>query len=142
MFKSLNNKLRDLSFEQLRQVIVSVGMPSDIQQVAGRELETLSTMSPGTVEYDSGLNRLGYLVSLPWNEKKEGDADLQNIKAILNEDQHCSQHIKDRILKHLAVKLLSDYKKPKILVVDDEKIAIESLEHILTGEGYEVVAQW
>jgi ATP-dependent Lon protease len=139
MFEELNNKLRAASIEELKQIISSAGMPSDAQQIASKELETLSTISPGTVKYDSVLNYISYLISLPWKEKTDVKPDLQRIVEILNESQHCSQNIRERILKHLAVKLLNDYKNPKILVVDDEKIALESLEHILTQEGYTVV---
>jgi ATP-dependent Lon protease len=139
MYEELNNKLRTVSIEELKQIIALARMPADVQNIADMELDALSTISSGTVKYESGLNCIGYLISLPWNERTGGNTDIQRIEAILNEKLHCSQNIKDRILRHLAVKLLNDERKPKILVVDDEKVAIESLEHILVKEGYNVV---
>lgn len=114
-------------------------MPSDVLQRADRELEALSTMSPGTAGHENEIKYIKYLVSLPWNQKTENNSGLQRIEVVLNESRHVSQNIRERILAHLTVKLLNEDKKPRILVVDDEKIALESLAYILTGEGYEVV---
>ena len=139
MYEGLNNKLRTVSIEELRQIIALARMPADVQNMADMELDALSTISSGTDKYESRLNCIGYLISLPWNERAGGNTDIQSIEAVLNEKLHCSQNIKDRILRHLAAKLLNDGRKPKILVVDDEKVAIESLEYFLLKEGYNVV---
>lgn len=138
-FEELDNKLRASSIDELKQIIASSDMPSDVLQRAGRELEALSSMSPGTAGHTNGIRYIKYLLSLPWNEKTENNPGLQRIEAVLNESRHVSQNIRERILAHLAVKLLNEDRKPRILVVDDEKIALESLAYILTGEGYEVV---
>jgi ATP-dependent Lon protease len=139
MYEELNNKLRTVSIEELKQIIVLARMPADVQNMADMELDALSAISSGTDKYESGLNCIGYLISLPWNERTGGNTDIQSIEEDLNEKLHCSQNIKDRILRHLAVKLLNDERKSKILVVDDEKVAVESLEYILVKEGYNVV---
>ena len=46
--------------------------------------------------------------------------------------------IKERILEHLAVKVLMIKQKPRILLVDDEEIAIDNLKPILAKDGYTV----
>lgn len=114
-------------------------MPSDVLQRAGRELEVLSNMGPGTAGHENEIRYIKYLVSLPWNKITENNPELQSIEAVLDESRNSSQDVRKRILAYLTVKLSNKDKKPRILVVDDEKIALESLGYILTGEGYEVV---
>lgn len=46
---------------------------------------------------------------------------------------------KNMINEHLATMLPELDKKPKILVVDDEKIALKNLSHLLKKEGYTVI---
>lgn len=139
IFEELSSKLRTSSTDELRQIIVSTGMPSYAQHAAGRELEMLSGASPDTSEYRNILTYIGYLISLPWNRKTGSVPDIKRVESVLNGDSRCPQDIREKILKHLAVKMLNDGRKPGILVVDDEKIAIESMEHALTKEGYTVV---
>jgi ATP-dependent Lon protease len=111
-------------------------MPSHALQVAERELEMLSKISPNAAEYTIGLTYIDYLATLPWNKKTEDTLDLHRAETILNERHYGLQKIKERILEHLAVKILVNHKKPRILVVDDEKIALENLEPVLQKEGY------
>ncbi len=139
MSEKLNDKLRAASIEELKQIIASTGMPSDAQALAFKELEKLSHLSPGTASHTNGLNYIGYLISLPWNKKTKYTLDLQRVEEVLNESKQFSQHMRERIWKYLAVRLLHDDKKPEILVVEDEKIALESLSYILKKDGYKVV---
>ncbi len=139
IFKKSDEKLQTATIEELRQIIVSAKMPPHVQQTANKELEMLSKISPSTAEYTIGLTYIEYLISLPWNKKTEDNLDLQRAERTLNERHYGLQKIKERILEHLAVKILMTNKKPRILVVDDEKIAVRNLEHILKKEGYTVV---
>jgi ATP-dependent Lon protease len=69
MYEELNNKLRTVA-----------RMPADVQNIADMELDALSTISSGTVKYESGLNCIGYLISLPWNERTGGNTDIQTLR--------------------------------------------------------------
>src|SRR4030042_1847323 len=80
-----------------------------------------------------------YLVSLPWSQKTEDNLDLDSAARILDGRHHGLHKVKERILEHLAVKILVTNRKPRILVVDDEEIARKNLEHILRKENYTVV---
>jgi len=139
IFKKSEEKVQTATIEELRQMIVSAGLPPHVQQPANKELEMLSKISPSTAEYTIGLNYVDYLVSLPWNKKTEDNLDLYRAEKILNERHYGLHKIKERILEHLAVKILVANKKPRILVVDDEKIAVRNLEHTLKKEGYAVI---
>jgi ATP-dependent Lon protease len=58
---------------------------------------------------------------------------------ILNENHYGLDKIKERIMEHLAIKVLMMSRKARVLVVDDEEIARKNLAHILTKEQYDVV---
>jgi ATP-dependent Lon protease len=124
------------ALEDLRQKIESAGMPSQVKQVAERELDMLSKVSPSTAEYTISLTYIDYLVSLPWNKKTADNLDLGRAERILDERHYGLREVKERILEHLAVKVLVMNRKPHILVVDDEEIARNNLKHILQKEEY------
>jgi ATP-dependent Lon protease len=137
--KSSDEKLQATTIGELRQRIISAGMPLHVHEIANKELDMLSKISPGSAEYTIGLTYIEYLTSLPWNNKTEDNLDLDRAEKILNERHYGLQKIKERILEHLAVKILMNNKKPRILIVDDEKLALETLEHVLKKEGYSIV---
>jgi ATP-dependent Lon protease len=138
LFKKSEEKDYSATIEELRQTVLSANLPFHIQQIASRELEMLSKISPSTAEYTIGLNYIEYLINLPWNRKTEDNLDLGRARQILDERHYGLQKIKTRILEHLAVKILMINRKPRILVVDDEEIALKNLDHILKKEGYSV----
>jgi ATP-dependent Lon protease len=108
-------------------------MPSNVRQIANKELEMLSGI---ITEYKTGINYIDYLIDLPWNIKTEDNPDLSRVERVLNE-RHYGQHkIKEIILEHLAVNI---FMANRILVVDDEKIALRKLDQTLKKEGYSVV---
>ncbi|HDH05698.1 MAG TPA: endopeptidase La [Nitrospirae bacterium] len=138
IFRKSEEDIQAATLEELRQVVDSASLPSRARQVADKELAVLSKISPGTAEYTIGLTYIDYLLGLPWNKKTEDNLDLQMAGKILDERHYGLQQIKERILEHLAVKILVNHKKPGILVVDDERIALENIEPVLKKEGYAV----
>ena len=134
--KKLDEEFRNTTLEELQQMIASAKMPDHVQQIADKELEMLSKISPTIAEYTIGLNYIDYLVNLPWNKKTEDNLDLNRAERILNERHHGLYKVKERILEYLAVKILMMNKKPRILVVDDEDIVRKNLGHILKKEDY------
>ncbi|HBH62343.1 MAG TPA: endopeptidase La [Nitrospiraceae bacterium] len=137
-FKKSDDQCQDSTIEELRQRILSAQLPSGVQRVASKELEMLSKISPNVAEFTIGLSYIDYIINLPWNKKTEDNLDLQSAERILNEKHSGLVKVKERILEHLAVKILMLNKKPRILVVDDEKIALQHLDHALKKEGYSV----
>lgn len=125
--------------EEFREKISSASMPSSVKQIAERELDMLARMNPSTAEYTIGLTYIDYLVSLPWNRKTADNLDLERAERILNERHFGLKEVKERILEHLAVKIMVMNRRPRILIVDDEEIARNNLEHILKKEDYSVV---
>jgi ATP-dependent Lon protease len=139
IFKKSEEQYQSETIKELRHTIALSDMPSRVLKIANKELEMLSKISPSTAEYTIGLTYIDYLVSLPWNTKTEDHLDLQRAENILNERHYGLNKVKERILEHLAVKILITNKKSRILVVDDEKVALKNLERALTKEGYTVM---
>ena len=126
--------------EDLRQRITDARLPSAVRKIAEQELDILEKISPASAEYTIGLTYIDYLLSLPWNNKTEDNLDINRAERMLNDHHFGLETIKERVLEHLAVKVLRMNKKARILVIDDEEIARKNLSHILTKEHYEVVA--
>ena len=137
IFKKTEDKQHLATLDEFRVKIDAAHMPSGVKQIAERELEMMCKMSPATAEYTIGLAYIEYLVSLPWNKKTADNLDLARAERIMNERHYGLTEVKERIVEHLAVKILVMNKKPQILVVDDEEIARNNLEHILTKENYQ-----
>jgi len=140
-FEELNKKLRSLSIGELKQRLGSAGMPPEVRKIADttlEALEALTTVSPATSKHENALAYVGYLACLPWNRTAADKPDLQDIEKMLNEHVHNSGS-RQVILEHLRRRLTTNHKKPRILVVDDERIALESLAYILEKEEYSVV---
>lgn len=139
IFKKSDDKQHLATIEEFRQQISSANMPPHIKQITEKELDMLSKMSPATAEYTIGITYIDYLVSLPWNKKTVDNLDLARAERILNERHYGLSEVKERILEYLAVKILVLNKKPRILIVDDEEIARNNLEHILKKEDYTII---
>ena len=123
------------SIDDLRQLVIPAGVPRNVKQIAYMEIEQLNYVDFGTEEYKNRAAYTNFLLSLPWNKKTEDEQDVQKIESIIGEDPNCSQGIKDALVKHI----LEETEKPRILVVDDEKIALESMVYTLNKDGYSVV---
>jgi ATP-dependent Lon protease len=140
LFKKNNQDENQVTIvEELKRKISQSGMPSCVEDIALKELDLLSKMNPSTAEYTITLTYIEYLTSLPWNKKTSDNLDLERAERILNERHYGLYGVKNRILEHLAVKILSSNRTPRILVIDDEEIARKNLEHVLIKENYNVM---
>ena len=125
--------------EELKETVLNAGMPENVKKIALKEIEKLVKTAPSSAEYTIGTNYLHYLNALPWNIHTEDNLDIGRAENILEEDHFGLSEIKNRILEHLAVRILKMSKKHRILVVDDEKPARQNLEYVFVKEGLEVV---
>ncbi len=139
IFKKSEEQIQSATVDELRQMLAAINLPVQAQSTVERELDMLSKINPVAAEYTIGITYLEYLASLPWNKKTDDNLDLSRAGHIMNQ-RHCGLvKIKERILEHLAVKVLVRNQKPRILLVDDEEIAIDNLKPILAKAGYMVV---
>jgi ATP-dependent Lon protease len=140
-FKKTENDHQDRTIGELRQQIASANMPHSVEIIANQEVDILTKISPSSAEYTIGLTYIDYLLSLPWNQKTEDNLDINRAERILNDNHYGLHTLKERVLEHLAVKVLKMNRKARVLIVDDEEIALKNLAHILMKEQYEVVTR-
>lgn len=124
--------------DELHEAVRAAGMPPEVLKAAEKEMERIAKMGPASAEYTIGVNYIDYLTTLPWNRSSEDRLDLEAAKAMLDAEHFGLADIKNRILEHLAVRILHGAKRRRILVVDDEQITRMNLEHVLSKEGYDV----
>ncbi len=136
--KGEEEEVSSSEIEAMRVTVRDALMPNSVEKVALKEIDRIAKMGPSTAEYTIGINYIDLLVSLPWNRMTENYLDIKTAEAILDEEHFGLSEIKDRILEHLAVRILKASRKHKLLVADDEKMARKNLEHVLTKEGYQV----
>jgi ATP-dependent Lon protease len=136
--KSEDDQLESIIGE-LRRKIASACMPEPVGKIAEQELDVIAKISPSSAEYTIGITYIDYLLSLPWSKKTEDNLDLARAERILNENHYGLGTIKERVLEHLAVKVLRMSRKARVLIVDDEEIARKNLAHVLAKEDYDVV---
>ncbi len=122
----------------LRAALEKARLPENAASVALKELERLEKTDPSAAEYAIGLNYVDYLVSLPWNRYTDDNLDLDRAAEILERQHYGLQHAKERVLEYLAVRTLRSMRQSRILVVDDEAMARENIEHVLRKEGHDV----
>ena len=140
IFKKEKEQTKEMpsELEELKEEIRQTKMPESVEKVAFKEIERLTKTSPSSAEYTIGINYIDYLVSLPWNRMTNDNLDINRAESILNEDHFGLIEIKDRILEHLSVRILKMAGQHRILVVDDEKITRQNLEHVFKKDGYHV----
>ncbi len=139
IFKKAEDNQEPTEIDGFVATVREARMPAQVEKIALKELEKLERTSPSFPEYTIGTNHIEYLVSLPWNKMTEDNLDIRHAESILDEAHYGLTEIKDRILEHLAVRILKLSRKQHILVVDDEEMTRKNLDHVLTREGYEVM---
>lgn len=100
--------------EELRDKILSAGMPDNVQNEALKQLGRLERMHPDASEASMVRTYLDWMVDLPWGKRSEDNLDLERAQRILDEDHYDLNKVKDRILEFLAVRRLkpNDMKGP------------------------------
>ena len=127
-----------IEIEDLRQAVQGSSMPPKVVKIAMKEIDRIERMGTASAEYTIGINYIDYLISLPWNRSSQDRLDLERAKAVLDTEHYGLTEVKNRILEHLAIRIMHIKRKPRLLVVDDEKPTRRNLEHIFLKEGYQV----
>jgi ATP-dependent Lon protease len=113
--KELGDGEEGADMEDLEKKIKAARMPADARKKAEGELKKLKLMSPMSAEATVVRNYIDTLVNLPWSKRTKIKHDLSNAEAVLNEDHHGLEKVKDRILEYLAVQQRVDKVKAPIL---------------------------
>ena len=108
----------DAEVERLRQRIEAAGLPEEAHKQATRELDRLAQMPAAAAEHGVIRTYLEWLADLPWSALSEDRLDVEEARAILDEDHYGLPKVKDRILEYIAVlSLKRDLKGPILCFV-------------------------
>ena len=127
------------ALHELYQELAQALLPEHAHTAVQKELERIEKTDSSVAEYSVGLNYVKFILSLPWNKMAADNLDLERAERILDAEHHGLTQVKERVLEHLAASIMRRSKPAKILVVDDEAIALDNLAFTLKKENYEVV---
>ncbi len=114
--------------DQLLKKINKLNLPTDAKEKAMSEFNKLKMMSPMSAEATVVRNYLDIIVSLPWSQSTEISTDLSNANAILEDDHHGLEKVKERILEYLAVtKRVNKIRGPILCLVGPPGVGKTSL---------------
>ncbi len=109
--------------DELRERLAGAKLPTEVHEIASRELEKLAQMPSGAAEYTVGRTYLDWIFELPWRTKSLGRA-----RKILDADHKGLEKIKERLLEYLSVrKLKKDTKGPIFCFVGPPGVGKTSL---------------
>lgn len=120
----------------VRRRIEKTDLPSHAADAAVRELEKLEKTDQAVAEFSVGINYIELLLDLPWRVNSSGNFDLHRARKILDSRHSGLAQVKQRILEFLASKTLRGNVQSHILIVDDEEIARNNMQHVLSKDGY------
>ena len=101
-----SDKRTVMGIEELRAGIELGALPTEARDQGRRELDLLSSDSPGGGEYFKRLLYLQWLVGLPWSECDEEILDMGRARRVLDERHWGMETVKGRILEYLAARKL------------------------------------
>ena len=113
--KELGEGEEGADIEEIEKKIKLAKMPAEARKKVDGELKKLKLMSPMSAEASVVRNYIDALVALPWSKKTKIKHDLGAAEAVLNQDHHGLDKVKDRILEYLAVQQRVDKVKSPIL---------------------------
>ena len=101
--------------EELRQSIKDAGMPPEVAEQAQREFKRLERMPDSAAEYSMVRTYLDWLLAMPWSKVDPETVDIEQARAILDQDHYGLEKVKRRILEFLAVRKLNPEGRSPIL---------------------------
>ncbi|MBN2535201.1 MAG: endopeptidase La [Spirochaetales bacterium] len=102
-------------YTRLKGIIDKLKFKGEIKDQVESELEKFSLMDSNSSEFVVTRNYLETIVSLPWIDPAIANIDMLKAKRILDADHYGLQDVKERILEHIAVRILKKDTKGSIL---------------------------
>ena len=114
--------------DEMHQQLKDANLPPKAHKAATKELNRLSKMQSYSPEATVSRNYLDWILNLPWSVHTEDSINLTKAMKILNEDHYNLTKVKERIVEHLAVRILkSDMKGPIFCFVGPPGVGKTSL---------------
>jgi len=99
-----NDTLEEMA--ELKRRVDESGMTDEAKEKAMIEIRRLEGMPPVSAEAGVSRNYVEWLLSVPWKDASREIRNITRAEAVLNEDHHGLEKVKDRILEFLAVRQL------------------------------------
>lgn len=102
--------------QELEEKLKTRGLPEEVQNRVEREIKKLKMMSAMSAEATVVRNYIDWLMDIPWTKDFTKDRlDVEEAAKILDDDHYGLEKPKERILEHLAVRVLTEKLKGPIL---------------------------
>jgi ATP-dependent Lon protease len=101
--------------DELKQAVKDAGMPPEVAEHAQRELKRLERMPDSAAEYSMTRTYLDWLLAMPWSKTDPETVDIEQARAVLDQDHFGLEKVKRRILEFLAVRKLNPEGRSPIL---------------------------
>ncbi len=96
----------NIDYKELKERMDKVKLPEEVQEVAEKELDRLSRITPSSPEYTVSRTYIDWLLELPWFSSTKDSLDINKAEEDLNKDHYGLERIKQRIVEFLAVRKL------------------------------------
>lgn len=122
------NDIEDQDYNELIKRAEAMKWPAYAREHFDREIRKLERFNASMPEYAIQYTYLDTMLSLPWDNCKHPDIDIQNVINILNEDHYGLEEVKDRILEQVALlKINVDSRQPIICLYGPPGVGKTSL---------------
>lgn len=101
--------------KELEDKIKLAGLTKSALEKVTTEIKKLKMMSPMSAESTVVRNYIDWLLSVPWSKRTKTQKDLRKAGAVLDEDHHSLEKVKERILEYIAVQQRTKKVKGSIL---------------------------
>ncbi len=101
--------------EEIGEKITKANMPTEVEEVARKELRRLERTPEAAAEHGMIRTYLDWLTELPWRLSKKAPIDIASARRVLDDDHFGLEKIKERIIEYLAVRKLAPGGKAPIL---------------------------
>jgi len=101
--------------EDLYKALKKTKMPKSVRKEAAKQINRMEMMHPDSSEATIIRTYIDWILDVPWRKSTTDNLDLVAAKAVLDEDHHGLEKIKERILEYLAVRKLNATTKGPIL---------------------------
>jgi len=122
----------------LKARATSTDLPPYVAKQVTGELDRLEKTDPVAAEFSIGINYIELLLSLPWFKETKDNLDLARAETIMATHHYGLEAVKERVLEFLAAKTLKKLEKSRILIVDDEQVARDNMQHFFKGLGHTI----
>lgn len=118
--KAINKELGEkdekaAEIESYRKRLAESGVPQEVAEKIGREIDRLEKMPSMTAETAVIRNYLDFLLALPWSKETLESLEQEAAEAVLESDHYGLEKVKERILEYLAIRSLAGSMKGPIL---------------------------